>query len=79
MRRENKKMKIYADVEKRETIELEVDDKFFPLSDDDFWENNYEEAEELADELRTIIKGKASTIYDVFGAELKGGGILFED
>jgi hypothetical protein len=72
-------MKIYADVVKRETMELEVDDKFLPLSDDDFWENNNEEAEELADELRTIIKGKTSAIYDVLGAELKGGGLLFED
>lgn len=72
-------MKIYADVVKRETMELEVDDKFLPLSDDDFWENNYEEAEELADELRIIIKGKTSTIYDVLGAELKGGGLLFEE
>lgn len=72
-------MKIYADVVKRETMELEVDDKFLPLSDDDFWENNYEEAEELADELRIIIKGKTSAIYDVLGAELKGGGLLFED
>jgi hypothetical protein len=72
-------MKIYADVVKRDTIELEVDDKFLPLSDDDFWENNCEEAEELADELRTIIKRKTSAIYDVLGAELKGGGLLFED
>lgn len=72
-------MKIYADVVKRETIELEVNDKFFPLSDDDFWENNYEEAEELVDELKTIIKGKTNSIYDVLGAELKGGGLLFED
>lgn len=72
-------MKIYADVVKRDTIELEVNDKFFPLSDDDFWENNYEEAEELVDELKTIIKGKINSIYDVLGAELKGGGLLFED
>ena len=72
-------MKIYADVVKRETIELEVDDKFLPLSDDDFWLGNYEEAEELADDLRAIIKGKSGSIYDVLGAELKGGGLLFED
>ena len=72
-------MKIYADVIKQETVELEVDDKFLPLSDDDFWENNIEEAEELADELRTIIKGKTSAVYDVLSAELKGGGLLFED
>lgn len=72
-------MKIYADVVKRETIELEVNDKFLPLSDDDFWEENCEEAEELADELRKVIKEKSYSIYDVLGAELKGGGLLFED
>ena len=72
-------MKIYADIVKRETIELEVDDKFLPLSADDFWEENCEEAESLADELRAIIKGKSYSIYDVLGVELKGGGLLFED
>lgn len=72
-------MKIYADVVKRETIELEVNDKFLPLSDDDFWEENTYEAEALTDELKKIIKKTSSKIYDVLGAELKGGGLLFEE
>ena len=72
-------MKIYADVVKRETIELEVNDKFLPLSDDDFWEENTDEAEILADELKKIIKKTSPKIYDVLGAELKGSGLLFED
>lgn len=72
-------MKITATVNKSVDIELEVDDKFAPLANCDFWENNLPMANALANELEEIIENSEDDIIEVCGAFDPMGDVMFEN
>ena len=72
-------MKITATVNKSIDIELEVNDKFAPLANCDFWENNRRMANTLADELEEIIENSEDDIIEVCGVFDPMGDVMFEN
>ena len=70
-------MKITATVAKTTEIVLEVDDKFAPLADDNFWESD--EAGALAVELIRVVERSDHNIdkvYDIYNID---GSMMVEN
>ena len=60
--------------------EVEVDDKFLPLSDDNFWANNNREANQLSNHLKEEVENKLleDDEIELIYIEDINGNIIFE-
>ena len=70
-------MKVRATVKKVVDIEIEIDDKYQPLSNDGFWSVNPFEAEHLSLDMVWDIEEKEDDI-EVICVEDMNGNMLFE-
>lgn len=70
-------MKVRATVKKVVDIEIEIDDKYQPLSNDAFWSVNPSEAERLSLDMAWNIEETADDI-EVICVEDMNGNMLFE-
>lgn len=60
------------------TIEMKVDDKFDKLTSEDFWNNDFEEADNLAHELTETIHDNDLDIEYIQSVENNLGELLVE-
>lgn len=70
-------MKVRATVKKVVDIEIEIDDKYQPLSNDAFWSANPFEAEHLSFDMAWDIEETADDI-EVICVEDMNGRMIFE-
>lgn len=70
-------MKVRASVKKWVEIEVEVSDKYLPLSNDAIWTDNYRLAMELSNELAFTVENSEDDI-EVYCIETMDGKIIFE-
>ncbi len=72
-------MKVRANIQKMIEREVEVDDKFLPLCEDDFWANHWLEAMRLSDYLKEEVNKKLlDDETEVVYIEDINGNIIFE-
>lgn len=70
-------MKVRAGVKKWVEIEVEVSDKFLPLSHDAIWTDDYRLAMKLSNELASTVENSEDDI-EVYCIETMDGKIIFE-
>ena len=72
-------MKVRARVCRYEDVEMEVDEKYRPLSDEyDIWSKDPDRAEELSNDLRWAVEREEGDDTDVIYIEDMNGNMLFE-
>jgi hypothetical protein len=70
-------MKVNARIRKVIDVEIEIDDKYKPLSDDAFWVTNPHKADCLSGEMAIDIENREEDI-EVIYVEDMNGNMLFE-
>lgn len=70
-------MKIHARIRKVVDVEMEVDDKYKPLSDDAFWVVDPSKANYLSNEMAVDIESSEEDIEVIYVEDINGN-ILFE-
>ena len=70
-------MKVRAGIKKWVEIEVEVSDKYLPLSHDSIWTDDYHRAIELSNDLGRTVENSEDDI-EVLYIEDMDGKILFE-
>lgn len=71
-------MKVRARICKYEDFEVEVDEKYRPLSNDNFWSKNSSEANNLSHDLAWDVECEAGDDTDIIYIEDMNGYMLFE-